>query len=111
VNGNRAFLKDFEYHIFDIFDIDNQKYFGVEERKHIIKRLYDSGYSGGTVHQIAFDTLKNLGLDSIEKCLKFAEEQKVPGNDNIVEGVVFKSADGQFSFKAVSNEYLLKWKL
>lgn len=111
VNGNRAFLKDFEYHIFDIFDIDKQCYVGHNERLDILIQLFKNGYKGGIVHEVAFDTLENLGLTSIEKCLKFAETVKVPGNDNIVEGVVFKSADGKISFKAVSNEYLLKWKL
>jgi hypothetical protein len=110
VNGNRAFLKDFEYHIFDIFDIDNQKYFGPTERLKIIADLMRNGYKGGVAYEVAFDNLKKLDLTSIEKCLKFAETVRFPGNDNIVEGVVFKSLDGQFSFKAVSNEYLLKWK-
>lgn len=110
VNGNRAFLKNFEYHIYDIYDIDNKRYFGVNERKELIKELKANGYTGGTVHEVAISSLKDLGLTSVDACLKYAEGIKVPGNDNIVEGVVFKALDGQFSFKAVSNEYLLKWK-
>jgi hypothetical protein len=110
VNGNRAFLKNFEYHIYDIYDIDNKRYFGVNERKELIKELRANGYTGGTVHEVAISSLKDLGLTSVDACLKYAEGIRVPGNEHIVEGVVFKSLDGQFSFKAVSNEYLLKWK-
>jgi RNA ligase (TIGR02306 family) len=110
-NGNRAFLKDLEYHIFDVFDIDKQCYVGYLERLEILKKLKENGFTGNIVHEVAFDTLEKLDLTSIEKCLKFAESVKLPGNDNIVEGIVFKSSDGKISFKAVSNEYLLKWKL
>jgi hypothetical protein len=43
-----------------------------------------------------------------DNILKFAEGKTVRGNER--EGVVFKSTDGSFSFKAVSNKYLLGLK-
>lgn len=46
-----------------------------------------------------------LGITNIEQLLKFAEGPSI--NNPVREGLVFKRVDGGFSFKAISNEFLL----
>jgi hypothetical protein len=45
---------------------------------------------------------------TIEDILNFADGKSDVGNCPAREGVVFKSLDGQISFKAISNKWLLK---
>lgn len=46
--------------------------------------------------------------DTVEELLKYATGESVCDND-LREGIVFRSKDGSESFKAVSNEFLLKY--
>ena len=46
--------------------------------------------------------------DTVEEILAFADGKSAIA-DTMREGVVFRSADGKQSFKAVSNKFLLKW--
>lgn len=46
--------------------------------------------------------------DTVDEMVKYADGQSVIG-DTIREGVVVRSKDGKQSFKAVSNEFLLKY--
>jgi hypothetical protein len=53
-------------------------------------------------------SLEELGLKTIDDLLAFAEGPSL--NHPTREGVVFKRIDGTFSFKAISNKFLLKQK-
>ena len=46
--------------------------------------------------------------DTVEELLQYATSHSVLDND-LREGIVFRSKDGSKSFKAVSNEYLMKY--
>lgn len=90
-----------EWHCFNIWDIDKQEYLLPKERRQICADV-------GIPHIAVVD--ENFILDhSCDELLKLAEGEGVnPGVRR--EGLVFKSNTSQFSFKAVSNEYLIKQK-
>lgn len=46
--------------------------------------------------------------DTVDEILAYADGQSVLA-DTMREGIVFRSSDGKQSFKAVSNQFLLKW--
>lgn len=104
IQGNPENLKDYEYHVFDIFDPNEFKYISPKERLSLVKE-FDLKHVP-VLHKSI--TLKELGLATIDDILAFAEGPSYKSNQR--EGVVFKSIDGSFSFKAISNSYLLKQK-
>lgn len=102
IQKNREGLKEHEFFVFDIFDPKTSAYISTESRYCIVESL-------GVKHVPILHksiTLRELGLDSIEKILEFADGPSL--NASTREGVVFKSIDGSFSFKAISNKFLLK---
>lgn len=107
IQGNRENLTNFNFFLFDIWDIDNQKHLKPKERLEIAKQL-------NIVHTpILFERLKVFEkFKTIEEILAFAEVKSL--NNEIGEGVVFKSCEeinGEIiSFKAISNLFLLKEK-
>lgn len=110
-NGNRSQRTDLNIFVFDIWDNKNKKYFSVSERKMIFDRLVVLGFKGTHVHTVCEGTLKELNLDTMEKMLEFPKTVKFPGIDLPVEGIVVKRYDGQFSFKSINNDYLVKYSL
>jgi RNA ligase (TIGR02306 family) len=104
IQGNRESLPAPEFFVFDIWDIGAQCYYHPEQRIEFCK-------SHGLSHVPVVDaktTLTACGVTSIESALAFAEGPSLV--NDIREGVVFKRVDGQFSFKAISNTFLLKEK-
>lgn len=103
IQGNREGIKgNHRFFVFDIWDADKQAYFTPVERCALCEEL-------GLQHvPILYTntTLKAIGLNDLESILKFAEGPSI--NHKIREGVVFKQVDGQFSFKAINNLFLLK---
>lgn len=96
-----------QYYIYDVFDIDTQTYFLPAEARELTKK---AGLKYVPVINESFD-LKSLEKDDMkvltQKILDMAEG---PGMNNGVkrEGIVFKSNQNKhFSFKAISNSYLL----
>lgn len=108
IQGNREALKECELFIYDIFDIDTGKYLGAAERVALLAQISaDSGVEikhAPVLHASA--TLEDLGISSIDDLLTAAEGPSLV--HSIREGLVFKSTNGQFSFKAISNKFLLK---
>jgi len=106
IQGNYEKVKDVEFHLFDIFQIDRQEYFLPLERI-VFADIY--GINHATI--VDRGTLRNIlqlkeGEDVVQKLLTYASgEGDNPGV--MREGVVFKAADKDFSFKVISNEYLL----
>lgn len=106
VQGNREKLNKHNIYIFDIFDIDEQKYLTPAERHGVIEELYKLGYTGSVVpveHNVYM-----LPTDNIDELLLLADGKSL--NASTREGLVFKRIDGQFSFKIISNEFLVKEK-
>lgn len=118
IQGNREQFTGSQFFIFDIYFIDENRYATPAERLEIFERMkliWANSIDGGVntkVHHTPIlhesITLGELGLNSIDDLLAFAEGPSL--NHPIREGLVFKRADGLFSFKAISNTYLAKEK-
>jgi len=105
IQGNNERLKVQEFYLFDIFDIDKQKYLGPNERKEILKMLEDNGLKIKHVPILDNLVLKHTVKELVEMADGFSLNPKQKR-----EGLVFKRLDGLFSFKAISNAYLEKNK-
>lgn len=106
IQGNYENVKEVEFHMFDLFDIEDQKYVLPGDRRAFAAVNYINHVKvvdGGMLRDIV---RYQEGDDIVKKTLTYASG---PGDNPGVmrEGVVFKSKTRDFSFKAVSNEYLL----
>ena len=110
VQGNREKLTRHALFVYDIYDIDNSRYFSPAERSEIFNILQDNKTENGVLCHVPvlhYDkSLSELGINNVDQLLKFAEGESL--KNAIREGVVFKRMDGKFSFKAISNLFLLK---
>jgi len=126
IQSNRENLDERRYFIFDIFDIDNQRYLTSDERKKVIAEINQEKLSRSNPDVVAWLLECVPELHEVEN---YVQEYVLghPGGieaaiQNILamtegpglrcksrEGLVFKSKrDGSLSFKAISNSYLLK---
>lgn len=124
INGNKEGLKEVCFYMFDIFDIDAGRYLLPVERM----ATYDSlaaQYEPDLVHHmwlhapiLMYKSLDKIILteesgtpyvytEFIQDMLKLAEGPNLSGTGKR-EGVVFKACDSDFSFKVISNSYLLE---
>lgn len=99
IQGNREGLKDHEFFVFDIWDIKDQFYYSPQERVVAIKKL-----NLCSVPVLDMDT---KAPESVDAALADADGPSL--NHKVREGVVYKcNEDPSFSFKVISNKYLLK---
>lgn len=112
IQKNREEMKVQKLYVFDIFDIDAQKQLPPEERIQFMDTMYKAGLDSNLVQHVPIlhnnVSLEELGIANVDQLLQFAEGASI--KHPIREGLVFKSMDGQFTFKAISNQYLLKQK-
>ena len=107
IQGNMYKMRDQDFYVYDIYDIDAGRYFTPAER-----RVFSDKYALNHCPLIAHyaNLLDTLGITNMDQILKFAEGKSVMSN--IVsperEGLVFKCNEKQVSFKAISNRFLLK---
>lgn len=100
INGNHEGISDIRYNVFDIYDIDTQKYIGNIERYKIVDTL---GLDNVPVIQVSTDV---RNFTSVQHFLDYAERPSI--YNKVAEGVVFKSlTNPDYSFKAISNTFLL----
>lgn len=102
IQKDRDKYLEHEWHVFNIWDITEQKFILPEARRNICLDL-------GLQHvELVNPSLKVFTeYPTCDDILKYAEGKTVRGNER--EGVVFKSnTDPSLSFKAVSNRYLMK---
>lgn len=105
IQGNIYKLSKPEFHVFDIYDIDSGVYLRPEFRRALVVRM---GLTHVPVLSDRADIQDTLGITSIDGLLQYAEGKSALTLDYVErEGVVFKQIDGGFTFKAVSNKYLL----
>lgn len=107
IQSNRENFKDFEVYVFDIFDIKNQRKLSPSERMimvEILKTQYGCKFNHAPVPHASV-TLDELGITNIQQLLAYADGPSI--NNKVREGWVFKRVDGQFSFKAISNKFLI----
>jgi RNA ligase (TIGR02306 family) len=111
IQGNREKLTKTRLFVFDIYLIDEARYATPVERKELFEKLMSFSNGNGLVEHapvLAYSAklIDTLGIKDVEGLLKFAEGKSI--NNEVREGVVFKRLDGKFSFKAISNKFLLK---
>lgn len=110
IQGNREDLAQHRLFIFDIWDIDKQCYIRPTERQELVADILVATWHYEQKLRLVehIDVLEeNYELDTdVAGLLAMAEG---PSSFNpIREGIVFKSLDSDFTFKAVSNKFLLK---
>ena len=99
IQGNYEKVQGIEWNCFDIYDIDARKYLLPKERRELCKQL--------NIPHIKVVEEDFVLCHNVDQLLEMAEGPGVnPGVKR--EGLVFKQNNGQFSFKAISNSYLLK---
>lgn len=104
VQGNKEKLATFDFYAFALYDIDKQEYIEWAEAKKILEE-----YGVKTVPDLSevvtepFRTFKTL-----DELLAFSDGPSI--NAKYREGIVWKSVgiEPQVSFKAISNQFLLK---
>ena len=106
MNGNRARFERHHLFVFDIWDIFSQSYFSPKDRVSLCNRI-------GLEHAPILFTKLEFGSKITDKAshLKIAEGVKTKNEAGLElpgEGFVAKSDCGTFSWKAISNKYLLE---
>lgn len=97
-------LKSRDFWLFDIYDIDNGKYFSPSKRQEFAERY-------GIKHVPVLFNDYSLVADSIDELLTFAEGPSVLNSNTEREGLVFKNTnenENVKSFKVISNKFLIK---
>jgi RNA ligase (TIGR02306 family) len=106
IQGNKEKLLEPEFRVFDIWDIDNHRYLKPLDRMTILNHA--NNYGATVKHVPILEQVLSLNIfNGIEDILKFAEGPSM-NKSTEREGLVFKRLDGAFSFKAISNKWLLK---
>ena len=99
IQGNYEKVQGIEWNCFDIYDIDTQAYLLPKERRELCKQL--------RIPHIKVVEEDFVLCHNVDQLLEMAEGPGVnPGVKQ--EGIVLKSNEAAFSFKAISNSYLLK---
>lgn len=101
IQGNKENIVGNDFYVFDIYCPHVKSYIDADSRYSIVESL---GLKHVPILHKAV-TLKELGLHSIEDVLKYAEGKSLFATER--EGIVFKSINGDFSFKAISNKWLV----
>ena len=103
IQGNIYKMRDQEFYVYDIYDIDAGRYFTPAERVAYCK-VWD------IKHVPVFKSDFMLTTETAADLLQMAEGKSVMGDiaGPEREGVVYKCNEKQVSFKAISNKFLLK---
>ena len=109
IQGNPEKLTGQRFYLFDIYSITEDRYLSPSERYSILDKLNMNGAS--IEHVPIVNGVMNVTghFGTIDELLEFAEGQSLNPQTKR-EGVVFKSHDSDFTFKAIANSYLLKHK-
>lgn len=101
IQGNPEKLKDQDAFVFDIYDVDAGVYLSSEERRDLVADL-------GLKH-VPVIGYQNLTNETVDSLLSSAEGTSLVngGVNKVREGLVYKSTQSQFSFKCISNKFLL----
>lgn len=106
IQGNIYKLNEVDCLVFDMYDVDSQKYLSSEERLSLCDEL-------GLKHSpVVYESIKLYG-DSVQQTLDLAHGKTLFGNsrEQLREGLVWKCvSDPSISFKTVSSIYLSKEK-
>jgi RNA ligase (TIGR02306 family) len=102
IQGNMYKMRDQDFYVYDIYDIDAGRYFTPKERLSFVTG-YQLNHCPVLMPCVEFDT------ETVESLLTMAEgETAMLTSNGQREGLVFKCHQKQVSFKAISNKFLLK---
>lgn len=109
IQKNREKFTDFRLFIFDIWDIDEQRYLTPGERIELLEKYGMSSYHIPTYP--GYQSFATLGVSDLKELLAFVDTNHPFSIDGFgvtspIEGLVFKSVEGRTSFKAISNKFL-----
>ena len=108
IQGNIYQMRDQDFLVYDIYDIDAGRYFTPAERKAFVQVF---GLNHCPVLAYSARLTDTLGITDMTQLLKFAEGKSVMGLIGCErEGLVFKCHEKAVSFKVISNSYLLRQK-
>lgn len=110
IQGNRENFSDHDFFLYDIWDIDNQKYFSQYERLCIYLELLNLAPETFMKHVPVITLTQGPQIFdfSLDEILCLANTKSI--NHQIAEGLVFKAVDGSVSFKAINQKFLLNEK-
>lgn len=111
IQGNKEKIKGHAFYIFDIYDIDNQRYMTPKERREVfVNFIADTGVNHVPILEEAYYPFEQL----LESLLEFASgPSQNPQTPR--EGLVFKTNrrvelyGDIVSFKVISNQFLETW--
>jgi RNA ligase (TIGR02306 family) len=99
IQGNKEGIKGQRFAVFDVYDIKNQKYLNPMERRSLCAEL-------GIEHVPVLNECQK-SLSTVQEFLDMADGPSI--NAKLREGLVWKcNEDPSFSFKAISNKWLMK---
>jgi RNA ligase (TIGR02306 family) len=105
IQGNREELKELNFYIFDIFDIDTQSYLDYIDRSNVIIQLRVINVASTWKECPVYFITQNK-FENVKDMLEAADGPSI--NNPIREGLVWKSCTvPNRSFKTISNQYLL----
>jgi len=93
--------------IFNVFNIDEQEYLGLDEMRDFLDKINVDEKPLELVPVISEDYQLPETIDEI---LNQAEGKSVLNNQTEREGIVIRNRNKTVSFKAISNNFLLKEK-
>ena len=99
IQGNKYQMRDQDFYVYDIYDIDAGRYFTPAERLAFVTEYKLN-------HCPVLDTV--VLTHGVDMLLSLAEGKAVLNPKQEREGLVFKCNEKQVSFKAISNKFLLK---
>lgn len=100
IQGNPYKLQGLHYYVYNVYSIDEQGYFYPRLAKYLCDD-HDIKYVPVLEDKVSID----CGVDGL---LTIADGMSVLNKNTRREGLVFKSEDNTFSFKTISNQWLLK---
>lgn len=108
IQGNPYKLRGQQFYVFDIYDIRTGKYYDAEQRQRFCIEHNIDHVPLITITSI-YKIININDFQDVEQILKFAEAMSRINETTEREGVVFKClSDPSLSFKAISNNFLLK---
>jgi RNA ligase (TIGR02306 family) len=99
IQGNKYQMRDQDFYVYDIYDIDAGRYFTPAERLAFVTEYKLN-------HCPVLDTV--VLTHGVEMLLSLAEGKSALNPKQEREGLVFKCNEKSVSFKAISNRFLLK---
>jgi RNA ligase (TIGR02306 family) len=110
IQGNPYDLPERMFFVFNIYDIKERQYLEPGERLRLLVHI--DHHFNITIPHVPIVELRMPAseLESVQHLLQYAEDKSALNPKKEREGIVFKRNDGKFSFKAISNKYLLNQK-